>query len=112
MNKLREQYPNIPALLEAIRERPSMFLGEQTIGGLSLLLHGISFAEDIYEIPKEFRLGDFDWADFEKWVESRCNLRRLSLNSFGLALHLAGSDLAGFDLWFRWYDEYGLNQNR
>jgi hypothetical protein len=96
----------MPALLAAIRARPGMFLGRPTVSGLQLLLSGISIAEDYHEVPAEARIGGFDAAGFERWVESRHNPHRLSLNSFSLAAHLAGSEAAGFDLWFRWYDDF------
>jgi hypothetical protein len=106
MSTLRDNYPDLPSLLAAIRQRPGMFLGHKTVFGLSLLLSGIMFAEDYHEIPGKARIGGFDLEKFEKWVESEYNPQRLSHNSLSLAEHLAGSDAAGFDLWFSWYDEY------
>ena len=103
---LRERYPDIPTLLAAVRTRPGMFLGHQTISGLNLLLSGIRFAEDFHGLTEANRIGGFDFDEFERWVESRHNPRRLSHNSFGLAAHLAGSEAAGFDLWFVWRDEF------
>lgn len=103
---LRDRYPDMPTLLAAIRTRPGMFLGHQTIRGLHLLLCGIAFAEDFHGMPEADRIGGFDAAGFERWVESRHNPQRLSLNSFGLAAQLAGSEVAGFDLWFGWYDAF------
>jgi hypothetical protein len=106
MPTLRDRYPNLPSLLEAIRRRPGMFLGHRSAYGLSVLLMGLIFAEDYHDVPDADRLGGFDLAQFERWVEGKYNPGRLSHNSRSLAEHLAGSDGAGFDLWFRWYDEY------
>jgi hypothetical protein len=106
MSTLREKYPNLPSLLDAIRQRPGMFLGHTTVYGLSVLLMGFQFAEDYHEVPASSRLGGFDIQSFEAWVERKYNPKRLSHNSRSLAEHVAGSDAAGFDLWFRWYDEY------
>lgn len=106
MSTLRDKYPNLPSLLEAIRQRPGMFLGHQTAYGLSVLLMGFMFAEDYHDVPAQDRLGGFDLASFEAWVEKTYNPKRLSQNSRSLAEHVAGSDAAGFDLWFRWYDEF------
>ena len=103
---MRDRYPDMPTLLAAIRARPGMFLGEQTVCGLHLLLGGINFAEDFHDLPAAGRIGGFDAAGFERWVEARHNPRRLSLNSFGLAARQAGSEAAGFDLWFGWYDAF------
>lgn len=105
-SELRDRYPDIPTLLAAIRARPGMFLVCKTVSGLHMLLCGIGFAEDFHGIPETERIGGFDREGFEQWVESRHNPRRLSLNSFGLAAYLAESEAAGFDLWFRWYDEF------
>ena len=106
MPTLREKYPDLPSLLAAIRRRPGMFLGHQTIRGLNLFLGGFYFSEDLYDIPNADRLQGFERPQFEQWVDSKFNLERISMNSFYLAEHIAGSDAAGFDLWFRWYDEY------
>lgn len=106
MTALRDKHPDLPALLEAIRRRPGMYLGEKTILGLSLLLSGIGLAEDLHGIPEDCRIGGFDFPAFEKWVEAAYNPRRLSHNSMTLAAALAESVAAGFDLWFGWYDEF------
>jgi hypothetical protein len=99
-------YADLPTLFAAIRLRPGMFLGRKTIRGLHLFLSGIRFAEDFHGLPAEARISGFDSAGFERWVESKYNACRLSLNSCALAAHLAGADDFGFDLWFRWYDEF------
>jgi hypothetical protein len=103
---VRDRYPDLPALLAAIRARPGMFLGRTTVRGLHLFLCGVGFAEDFHDLPAAARIGGFDADGFERWVEQRYNPRRLSLNSFVLAEHLAGSEVAGFDQWFAWYDEF------
>jgi hypothetical protein len=83
-----------------------MWLGGKSIRGLQMTLGGIEFAEDFHQVPTERRFGGFDFAAFETWVEQTHNPERLSLRSFGLSAHLAGSDAGGFDLWFRWYDAF------
>src|SRR5262245_27431026 len=103
---LRETYPDLPSLLDAIRRRPGMFLGHQGAYGLSVLLIGFMFAEDYHELPEANRLGGFDREKFEPWIVEKYNPKRLAHDSYSLAEHLAGSDAAGFDLWFQWYDEY------
>jgi hypothetical protein len=103
---LGDEYPDVLTLLSAIRARPGMFLGDNTIRGLDLFLGGVRFAEHWHDLPEETRLRGFDFEEFERWVESSYNPGRLSLRSFSLAAHLAGSDAAGFDLWFDWYDEF------
>jgi hypothetical protein len=110
MATLRDQYPDLPSLLEAIRRRPGMFLGHKTVLGLSLLLSGIEFAEDYHVVPEPARIRGFDLPGFERWVESKYNPRRLSHNSCSLAEHIAVADEAGFDLWFSWYDEFRSNE--
>lgn len=63
---MRKNYPDMPDLLAAIRKRPGMFLGHQTICGLDLLLSGIWFAEDFHAVPEADRIGGFDAAGFER----------------------------------------------
>lgn len=84
-----------------------MFLGRKTARGLHLFLWGIDFAEEFHSIPAGERIGNFERGQFETWVAAMFNPQQLSLNSFGLAADLAGSDEAGFDLWFEWYDQFG-----
>lgn len=83
-----------------------MFLGRKTITGLSLFLWGVHFAEGFHAIPEAECISGFDFQGFEAWVESRHNPQQISLNSFSLAAHIAGSDIAGFDLWLSWYDSF------
>jgi hypothetical protein len=103
---LRDMYPDFPSLLAAIRQRPGLFLGHKSAYGLQILLMGFEFAENYHGVPESSRLGGFDHAKFEGWIVSKYNPDRLSHNSITLAEHVAGSDAAGFDLWFQWYDEY------
>jgi hypothetical protein len=106
MNWVREQVPDVPTLLGEVRRRPGMWIGTKSIERLNQMLGGIGFAEDWHRIPPEARFGGFDFAAYEAWVERTYNPRRLTVRSFGLAVILAGSDAEGFDLWFRWYDEF------
>lgn len=106
MSSIRDRYPDLPTLLAAIRKRPGMFLGHQTVCGLHLLLQGFFLAEDFHDVPSDARLGGFDFEAFEKWIEARFNPQHLSVRSYWLAERLAGDEETGFDLWFRWYDEF------
>ncbi|HEY1380676.1 MAG TPA: hypothetical protein VGF55_27995 [Gemmataceae bacterium] len=99
----------MPALLAAIRARPGMYLGQKSAHNLLLFLYGFRFAEDIHGLPPEARIGGFDRDTFELWVQCRYNPQRLSHNSLSLAAHVAGAEDAGFDLWFRWYDEFAAS---
>jgi hypothetical protein len=103
---LRDKYPDLPTLLAAIRQRPALFLGHKTVLGLHLLLSGVTFAEDYHDVPQVARMGGFDFEAFEAWVTATYNPRRLSHNSMSLAARLTGSEDAGFDLWFSWYNEF------
>jgi len=109
---IRDHYPDLPSLLADLRERPGMWLGKKTAYGLEMLVRGIEFAEEFHNVPAEARVGGFDFAEFEAWVERAYNPDRLTLRSFGMAVHAAGSEADGFDLWFRWYDEYAATLNR
>src|SRR3954451_5681089 len=106
MDWVREQVPDVPTLLAKLRERPGMWIGAKSIERLKQMLGGIEFGEDWHRIPAEARFGGFDFTAFEAWVEQTYNPKRLSVRSFGLAAILGGSDAEGFDLWFRWYDEF------
>ena len=47
MATFRETYPDYPTLFDAMRKRPGMFIGKQSIYGLSRFVGGMRFAEKI-----------------------------------------------------------------
>lgn len=106
MTWIREQIPDVPAFLADLRRRSGVWIGKKSIERLDMMLGGIAFAEDWHAIPTNARFGGFDFNAFEEWVEQSYNPRKLSVRSFSLASIHAGSDAEGFDLWFRWYDEF------
>lgn len=106
VSRVREKIPDLQTMLAEIRLRPGMYLGTKSILAIDHQLMGIYFAEDFHKIPKNQRFGGFDIEAFEKWVDETLNTERLSVRSMYLAYHVAGSDSAGFDLWFEWYDRY------
>lgn len=106
MDGVREQVPDVRTLLAKLREHPGLWMRAKSIECLNQMLGGIEFAEDWHRIPPEARFGGFDFTAFEAWVERTYNSERLSVRSFRLAAMLAGSEAGGFDLWFRWYDEF------
>ena len=83
-----------------------MWLFGKSVNGLSNLLGGFDLAENFHEVPTEAKFGGFDFETFERWVIKTYNPEGLAKHSFQLAADLAGSDAAGFDLWFKWYDEF------
>lgn len=99
-------YPNLSSLLLAIRDRPCMFLNSKSVLALSTFINGIIFAESFHEIEASKQFCDFDFLSFEEWVSESFNPQSLTLNSFGLAVHLSGSTDKGFELWFSWYDRF------
>mgnify|MGYP000418557008 CR=1 FL=1 len=105
-SKVQLKFTDFPSLLEEIRKRPQMYLGgeQRSLELLAAYLGGFDLAELFHELPVEKRMGNFDWGSFEEWVRNEYNPRRLSRNSFGLAIHLSESQTKSFDLWFSWYD--------
>ena len=83
-----------------------MWLSGKSANGLSNLLGGFSLAEEWHDVPEGGRLGGFDLDAFERWVMKTYNPEELAKHSFQLAVYLTGSDAGGFDLWFKWYDEF------
>ncbi len=106
VTSIREQFPDLPALLADVRRIPGAWLGQRSLLALQHKLWGIAFAEDFHGIPEGKRLGGFNLAAFEKWFDETLNTDQSCVNSFDLARMVAGSDAAGFDLWFEWYDRY------
>jgi hypothetical protein len=105
----RKRVSDMAVLLAEIRQRPGMYFGRRSVTDLWLFLMGFWLAEGLHELPQESRFGGFDRETFERWAACRYNRERLSLNSFTLAARLAGAEDAGFDLWFRWYDEFAAS---
>lgn len=99
---------NYTDLLEAIRNRPQMWLSgkERSITLLSTLISGIQLSEMLHKVPTEKEWGNFDWKIFELWISENYNPKGVSLNSFSLASHLSSSEPVAFDLWFSWYDRF------
>jgi hypothetical protein len=106
MSTTRDLLPDLPTFLADIRRRPGMYLGSKSIYALEHQLMGIRFAEDFHDIPEASRFGGFDREAFEAFVERTFNEEGLMTRSFHLSRHIAGSDAAGFDLWFEWYDRF------
>ncbi len=103
---------DVPTFLALVRQNPCLWLGGKPVHGPRHLLNGITFAEDFHDVPVDRRFGGFDFEAFEKWVYRRHNTQLLSVNLFWLADDLTGSDAAGFDRWFEWYDEFNTNPDR
>ncbi len=106
---LRARAPDWPSLLADMRGKPGMWTGGKTIAVLRLYRDGLQHAEMFHAIPVDRRLGGFNFVTFEEWVDARFNTERLSVDSFWLAANLPGSDAAGFDRWFEWYDEFNAS---
>lgn len=108
----RKRMPDWPALLSDVRAKPGLWTGGRTIRGLRLFRDGITCAERFHGITSDRRLGNFDWERFEAWIAARHNPRGDSVDSFWLAADAAGSDAAGFERWFEWYDEFNAALDR
>jgi hypothetical protein len=103
---MSQPFTDWPDMLAAIREKPGLYTGRRSVERLHCLLNGWQFAELHYDVPVAKRLGGFDFNAFEDWIAARYNPEELSVGSYWLAGNAAGSDEAGFGLWFQWYDEF------
>jgi hypothetical protein len=95
-----------PTFFEQVRRRPALWLGSASLTALQSLMAGIGLAELLYDIPERDHLKGFPFSEFEEWADKRFNPDRLSINSFGMAKQIGGSENEAFDLWFSWYDEF------
>lgn len=93
-----------PTFFKVIRERPAMWIGEVSVSNFWNLIGGIQLAEYFYKIPEQDSFGNFNFDEFEKWVDEKYNHKRLSLNSFSLAKELSENEEDGFWKWYEWYD--------
>jgi hypothetical protein len=102
----------VMSLMEAIRKRPKMYLGETSISRFQCYLLGIQHAEHEHHIPVEKRivkgLETFnEWQEFESFVRKKIKEKRKNIRTFDFALEKCNNDeKEAFYLWFEWYEEW------
>jgi hypothetical protein len=81
-----------------------MYMGARSVHLLDAFVGGFLIAEHAHDLPKEKHFTGFDFQAFDGWVVETIDSR--SWSSFRKAAERAGSEEAGFDLWYKWYDEF------
>ncbi len=90
--------------MDAVRIRPSMYIGKKSLYGLRCMLFGAQLCGHCERTTLQFNC-----LKFEAWVsENKGDKKRpLAIQSYDIALAAADQDdQKGFDEWFKLYDEY------
>ena len=94
---------NIESLIELIRKRPAMYIGEPKIYNLSHFLFGYSFA--MYE---NFNMQEFQkpLRDFNDWLETKYKCKASIGWARLLLLHVNDNEDMAFDLFWEEWDDF------
>ncbi|WP_444997554.1 hypothetical protein [Aliikangiella sp. IMCC44359] len=93
----------ILTLLDAIKKRPSMYLGAASVVRLKSFLDGYYFSLENSEKEDEF------WENFQKWISRKFNINT-SQNWMQIILFFSNDELEGFKLFFKLLDEFKLHE--
>jgi hypothetical protein len=93
------------SLLDQIRKRPAMYLGEYSLSALSHFISGYCFALDIHAIRRSSDPNALP-RDFHDWVAYRLHFKESTSGWCSMILTCAGSEKDAFDRFFSLLDEY------
>lgn len=100
-NERKEKIRN-GALLEVIRERPAMYLGERSLSALSHYLQGYWMALSVYDMRTSFPLPP----DFHDWVAYRLHFYESTGGYKNMILKRVPEESAALDYFFELLDEH------
>lgn len=97
-------------LLDAIRARPAMYLGEASLFSLWLFLAGYRCALDQHQLPDEMG----DWADikFLVYVARHTDKKSVGCRSYHTMIlpHVGGDEVQALELFWRLLDDFRAEQ--
>ena len=97
MQNIREGH-----LLDAIRERTAMYIGERSLTALHHFLSGYSFATKVHEVPLSHPLP----SDFQDWVAYRLHFRESTSGYRRMILQHYPDESSALDRFFELLDEH------
>jgi hypothetical protein len=89
-------------LLEVIRERPAMYLGERSLSALSQYLQGYWMAMSVHDIQSAFPLPQ----DFHDWVAYRLHFYESTSGYKNMILKRVPEESAALDRFFELLDQH------
>jgi hypothetical protein len=89
-------------LLEVIRERPAMYLGQRSLSALTQYLHGYRMALSVHDIQSGFALPQ----DFHDWVAYRLHFYESTSGYTNMILNRVPEESAALDRFFELLDEH------
>jgi hypothetical protein len=105
-----KRMPAVPDLLEKIRRRPGMYLGECSLTSLYHTIGGYALALGVHEIENDttLRLPD----DFNDWVAYRLHYKESTSGWKRMILGVSGDGAAGFIRFFELLDQHTARKCR
>jgi hypothetical protein len=95
-------------LLDVIRERPAIYLGETSLSALWHVLNGFRFAERVHGIEAATQLP----LDFHEWVAYRLHYYASTKGWRRMILEQTADESAGLDRFYELLDEYRARRAR
>jgi hypothetical protein len=93
-------------LLEVIREKPAMYLGERSLSALQHFLAGYGYALFVHDVPHEFQLP----RDFHDWVAYRLHFFESTSGYRNMILKHVRDEAAALDRFFELLDKHRKRQ--
>src|SRR5687767_5898224 len=102
--------PVVPDLLEKIRKRPGMYLGECSLSALYHTIAGYTLALGVHGIESDTSLRPPD--DFNDWVAYRLHYKESTSGWKNMILGVSGNEAAAFNRFFELLDQHATRQSR
>src|SRR4051794_31569707 len=93
------------SVLDNIRKRPAMYLGEYSLSALSHFISGYCFALDTHAILRSSDPVALP-RDFHDWTAYRLHFKESTSGCRNTILNHVGSEIDAFDRFFTLLDEY------
>ena len=102
--------PAVPDLLDRIRKRPGLYIGERSLSALRNAIVGYELALGVHEIDHDatLRLPD----DFNDWVAYRLQYKESTSGWKNMILSVCQDELAAFNRFFQLLDEHAARKGR
>ena len=102
--------PAVPDLLDRIRKRPGLYIGERSLSALRNAIVGYELALGVHEIldDETLRLPD----DFNDWVAYRLHYKESTSGWKNMILNVCQDESAAFERFFQLLDDHAARKSR
>lgn len=102
--KFEVEVQSVYELLDVIRKKPGIYIGEPSLTALNHFIHGFAYALMATENP--FDDEDPPFSGFHDWIASRFGFAQSTLGWTNMLLRSVGDETAAFERFFIELDEY------